>query len=649
LNNLANSIRDRLADRQLVNLIPNRDRQLIQNMVDENIGFLNRTKKQPVSRQELEDRLRQLQNNADAIVNRAQNVQQLQEYIEATKNKKNDPEVGKHLNNDDKRKVDAALNDAQDWLSLNRNSPNVSADQVEERLSNLRDQVKPVIDKAQEKKDLVEYAQELQKRLTDDKTLLANLTPDEKRKLTDKVNDELRWVNSSPNATMDEIRDHRNKLENVVQPVIDRADAKIALSEFIKSTKDQLNNDKELAANMTDDERRVVDNTVRDAENWLDKNGAKATKRDFDHKKKEVQNKVNPLVDKAKEKKNLVQYASNIRDRIKNDAQLAAILSKDDKRLIDEAAAEVINWVKKHGDKASLAELKKKKDELEKTINSILESKDERNNLSDYAKKVLDILKSNEEVRKGMTNDEQRDVDDYAQAVLDWLAEHPNATAQEIRNMKKQLEDNLAKVKNFKFVVPYKNFVGFRFNEQSRWGISENRSKEFIYGSYLQQQERREREAAAKRQQNQKPKEESKPAPTGEKKFKVAAKSKYSVTKQDEEDLKLFQTLKGSKGGLIQAKLSSLVDTTGSVKAEFGSVVDQGSSKSLPTYSYAELKNGNNGFPKGVDPQRREQYLSTGEFQQIFKMTKDEFNRLPNFRQHGLKKTYELFQFEYEK
>lgn len=646
LKDMANTINDKVNE-TLTDHISNRDKQALQDLIDDNVDFLNRTKKQPVSRQDLEDRLKQLQSSADAIVKRAQLTKDMQDYISETKKKQDDPEFGKHLTLEEKKKVDAATQDAQDWLKLNKNSPTLTPDQVQEKFDALKETVKPLIEKAEEKRSFLEYANALQKRLAEDKALNANLTTDEKKKLTDKLNEELKWLNSTPGASVDEIREHRKKLESVCGPIIDRVDAKIALGEYIKETKDQLN-DKDLASHLTADEKRTIETTIKDAETWI-ANNPKATKRDYDQKRKEIQNKINPLLDRAKEKRNLINYATNIRDRIKNDAQLASILTKDEKKLIDDTASEVIEWVKKHGDKATLAELKKKKDHLEKTINSILESKDERNNLLEYARKVLDILNNNEEVRKGMTKDELRDVDDYAQAVLDWLAEHPNATAHEIRMMKKQLEDNLAKVKNFKFVVPYKQFVGFRFNEQTRWGISENRSKEFMYGSYLQQQERREREAALRR--GDKPKEEVKPQPTGEKKFKVAGKSKYSqlgLSKQDEEDLKLFTTLRGSKGGLIQATLNSLQDTTGRVKAEFGSVVAESGASEQATYPYAQLKNGNKTFPQGVDPNKREQYLSETEFQQVFKMSKAEFNRLANFKQQTLKKNAELFKFAYE-
>lgn len=46
---------------------------------------------------------------------------------------------------------------------------------------------------------------------------------------------------------------------------------------------------------------------------------------------------------------------------------------------------------------------------------------------------------------------------------------------------------------------------------------------------------------------------------------------------------------------------------------------------------------------KGVDPLNREQHLSDAEFQQVFSMGKDEFNKLPKWKKDGEKKKIGLF------
>ncbi|XP_067029010.1 advillin-like [Acropora muricata] len=47
--------------------------------------------------------------------------------------------------------------------------------------------------------------------------------------------------------------------------------------------------------------------------------------------------------------------------------------------------------------------------------------------------------------------------------------------------------------------------------------------------------------------------------------------------------------------------------------------------------------------PQGVDPAKLEAYLSDSSFQELFKMDKEAFNKLPGWRQVKLKKDVGLF------
>lgn len=48
-------------------------------------------------------------------------------------------------------------------------------------------------------------------------------------------------------------------------------------------------------------------------------------------------------------------------------------------------------------------------------------------------------------------------------------------------------------------------------------------------------------------------------------------------------------------------------------------------------------------LPEGVDPRHLETYLSTEEFEESFSMTKEEFAKLPNWKQTDLKKEKGFF------
>jgi len=58
-------------------------------------------------------------------------------------------------------------------------------------------------------------------------------------------------------------------------------------------------------------------------------------------------------------------------------------------------------------------------------------------------------------------------------------------------------------------------------------------------------------------------------------------------------------------------------------------------------FPYAALKNGD--VPPSVDRAKREQYLSDSDFQKMFRMTKAEFAKLPDWKQKNLKKGLLLF------
>lgn len=59
-----------------------------------------------------------------------------------------------------------------------------------------------------------------------------------------------------------------------------------------------------------------------------------------------------------------------------------------------------------------------------------------------------------------------------------------------------------------------------------------------------------------------------------------------------------------------------------------------------PFFSLAELQGG---VPPGVDKMRKHEYLSAGEFQEVFGMSKDGFIGLPKWKQNTLKKKMQLF------
>jgi hypothetical protein len=70
-------------------------------------------------------------------------------------------------------------------------------------------------------------------------------------------------------------------------------------------------------------------------------------------------------------------------------------------------------------------------------------------------------------------------------------------------------------------------------------------------------------------------------------------------------------------------------------------VTDRLKELSRVTYSYDELLM--DPLPKGVDPTKLEIYLNDSEFKIVFEMTREEFNKLPQWKQEAKKKAVYLF------
>lgn len=62
-----------------------------------------------------------------------------------------------------------------------------------------------------------------------------------------------------------------------------------------------------------------------------------------------------------------------------------------------------------------------------------------------------------------------------------------------------------------------------------------------------------------------------------------------------------------------------------------------------PTNKFFDIETLKKTFPEGVDPTKKEQYLSDQDFESVFKMTKAQFNELKAWKQMDAKKKVGLY------
>ncbi|OCT63426.1 villin-1 [Xenopus laevis] len=105
------------------------------------------------------------------------------------------------------------------------------------------------------------------------------------------------------------------------------------------------------------------------------------------------------------------------------------------------------------------------------------------------------------------------------------------------------------------------------------------------------------------------------------------------------ENMKSYNDLKSELGDSSTFEQISLEMTTQQFTAQ-----TQISSPSFQTYPSEMLVNKTpDELPPGVDPTRKEEYLSTDEFRIIFGMTRSEFQAFPEWKKQNIKKTKGLF------
>ncbi|PNY08474.1 villin-2-like protein [Trifolium pratense] len=106
---------------------------------------------------------------------------------------------------------------------------------------------------------------------------------------------------------------------------------------------------------------------------------------------------------------------------------------------------------------------------------------------------------------------------------------------------------------------------------------------------------------------------------------------------------------RASRSPIPESSLSeSGIDEAGSeideAESEHENVEDGNNDQSSQlTFSYDQLKTTSGNDVSGIDHKRREAYLSDEEFQTVFGMVKEDFYKLPRWKQEMLKKKLELF------
>jgi len=121
----------------------------------------------------------------------------------------------------------------------------------------LANKLNPILSRAEAQFQLDNYTNNLKKRINDeDDELNKNLTLEENNKINNEINKVLDWLEKNPNATTEEFLNKKKELEQIIDPIISRAEAKIDLEKYANNAKKRMEDENDLNNYLTDKEKK---------------------------------------------------------------------------------------------------------------------------------------------------------------------------------------------------------------------------------------------------------------------------------------------------------------------------------------------------------------------------------------------------------
>ncbi|KAL0478580.1 armadillo repeat-containing kinesin-like protein [Acrasis kona] len=339
----------------------------------------------------------------------------------------------------------------------------------------------------------------------------------------------------------------------------------IPLEDYIGVLKDTLQNDEHL----TDQEKKQIKHEIKNTIDWLTGDGLRADPPTYDKKKNQLRAKVEPLLEASNARKDFEKMLGQLRSQLKSQPKLSnsaleQTSQKEFEKIIQDAKSKLKNT---SGNSATARQIQQETSELQQKMDDYFAKR----NLQNFLSKIQSISSSPSSQKINPRDDAQ--LKHWCDQTEKWIKTNEDrARASDYEKMTKQLQSSIGSIKNLKHLADAANHaIGMRMKEYKRWGAG-GPSKEFLYGSYLEQAQNRLSGLSMSG---------SAAGGTGAaKNYSVPSKSKYSVpSKQDEEDLKLFEMAKKKVSPNLQAKMSALIETKNQAKSSYGRVLEPNNRK----------------------------------------------------------------------
>jgi len=215
-----------------------------------------------------------------------------------------------------------------------------------------------------------------------------------------------------------------------IQPIINKAEATKELGESIQNIENTLKNDNKVTDGLLLQEQKTIKDLIEKTKDWIEKN-PKAKRKEADEKQQDIENQINPLFNKARNRADIKDYIKNIKNIIKEEQDG---LNLEEKSLIDNSIKDIENWIQDSSINSNIQDIKKKKENLIELIDPILNNAKSRNELFKYATSI----KEKSKIDKTLTIGEKEEIEKATNNVLNKLKENKKLNSYEILQEKKK-------------------------------------------------------------------------------------------------------------------------------------------------------------------------------------------------------------------
>jgi len=186
------------------------------------------------------------------------------------------------------------------------------------------------LEKAQAKHDLNEYCKTIKKRVNDVDDLGERINQKDKAKINKTIEEALDYLEDNPNSSAKEIKEKQREVKSLIDPTISRADAEKKLDEYCTNLRNKIADENDALNKLNSNEKKQIMDATKEGLDWIKKN-PNASKEEIDKKLGDLKTKIDPIVERAEARSDLVNFSKALKSR-SNDSDIAPRLNNKEKK-----------------------------------------------------------------------------------------------------------------------------------------------------------------------------------------------------------------------------------------------------------------------------------------------------------------------------